>query len=110
MLTAFSPTLVTPLKHLEKAVAMVLSSDATTCASTGRGVLAGAFDVLDALAEADDGLGLTALARAAGLAKTSTYRLAEQLADLGACNGSSAATTSGPGSARWVSVGNLIPH
>jgi DNA-binding IclR family transcriptional regulator len=84
MLTAFSPTLVTPLKHLEKAVAMVLSSDATTCASTGRGVLAGAFDVLDALAEADDGLGLTALACAAGLAKTSTYRLAEQLADLGA--------------------------
>jgi hypothetical protein len=44
---------------------MVLSSDATTCASTGRGVLAGAFDVLDALAEADDGLGLTALACAA---------------------------------------------
>jgi hypothetical protein len=40
VLTALSPTLVTPLKHLEKAVAMVLSSEATTCASTGRGVLA----------------------------------------------------------------------
>ena len=44
----------------------------------------GAFAVLDALAHADDGLGLTALARASGLAKTSTYRLAEQLVALGA--------------------------
>jgi IclR helix-turn-helix domain len=50
----------------------------------GRGVLDGAFAVLDALAHADDGLGLTALARASGLAKTSTYRLAEQLVALGA--------------------------
>ena len=52
--------------------------------NVSRGVLDGAFAVLDALARADDGLGLTALARAAGLAKTSTYRLAEQLASLGA--------------------------
>ena len=52
--------------------------------NVSRGVLEGAFAVLDALANADDGLGLTALARAAGLAKTSTYRLAEQLAGLGA--------------------------
>lgn len=50
----------------------------------GRGVLQGAFAVLEALALAENGLGLTALARACGLAKTSTYRLAEQLADLGA--------------------------
>lgn len=50
----------------------------------GRGVLDGAFAVLDALARADDGLGLTALARASGLAKTSTHRLAEQLITLGA--------------------------
>ena len=50
----------------------------------GRGVLDGAFAVLDALARADDGLGLTALARASGLAKTSTHRLAEQLVTLGA--------------------------
>jgi IclR family transcriptional regulator, acetate operon repressor len=50
----------------------------------GRGVLVGAFAVLDALARADDGLGLTALARASGLAKTSTYRLAQQLVALGA--------------------------
>jgi DNA-binding IclR family transcriptional regulator len=50
----------------------------------GRGVLDGAFAVLDALAQADEGLGLTALARASGLAKTSVHRLAEQLVTLGA--------------------------
>ena len=49
-----------------------------------RTVLDGAFSVLDALADADDGLGLTALARASGLAKTSAHRLAEQLVALGA--------------------------
>jgi DNA-binding IclR family transcriptional regulator len=53
-------------------------------AATGRTVLDGAFSVLDALARADDGLGLTALARASGLAKTSAHRLAEQLVALGA--------------------------
>jgi DNA-binding IclR family transcriptional regulator len=50
----------------------------------GRRVLDGAFSVLDALARADEGLGLTALARASGLAKTSAHRLAEQLVTLGA--------------------------
>lgn len=59
-------------------------SDATPDACRGRRVLDGAFAVLDALAHADDGLGLTALARATGLAKTSTHRLAEQLVVLGA--------------------------
>jgi DNA-binding IclR family transcriptional regulator len=53
-------------------------------AATGRGVLEGAFAVLDVLAYADEGLGLTALARASGLAKTSAHRLAEQLVTLGA--------------------------
>src|SRR6201997_1206768 len=53
-------------------------------AAAGRGVLDGAFAVLDALAHADQGLGLTALARASGLAKTSARRLAEQLVALGA--------------------------
>ncbi|BDB45506.1 hypothetical protein Mkiyose1088_51600 [Mycobacterium kiyosense] len=52
--------------------------------SPGRGVLAGAFTLLEALAQADDGLGLTALARVSGLAKTSAHRLAEQLVELGA--------------------------
>ena len=50
----------------------------------GRTVLDGAFSVLDALAHADEGLGLTALARASGLAKTSAHRIAEQLVTLGA--------------------------
>ena len=62
----------------------VASGDAASDACRGRGVLDGAFAVLDALAHTDDGLGLTALARATGLAKTSTYRLAEQLVVLGA--------------------------
>jgi DNA-binding IclR family transcriptional regulator len=53
-------------------------------AAAGRGVLDGAFAVLDALARTDEGLGLTALARASGLAKTSAHRLAEQLVILGA--------------------------
>jgi IclR family acetate operon transcriptional repressor len=50
----------------------------------GRGVLEGAFAILDALADADCGLGLTALAGASGLAKTSAHRLSEQLLVLGA--------------------------
>jgi len=53
-------------------------------ACTSRGVLDGAFAVLEALADADGGLGLTALGDASGLAKTSAYRLAEQLVALGA--------------------------
>jgi DNA-binding IclR family transcriptional regulator len=52
--------------------------------TAGRGVLDGAFAVLDALAYADEGLGLTELARTSGLAKTSAHRLAEQLVTLGA--------------------------
>jgi IclR family transcriptional regulator, acetate operon repressor len=50
----------------------------------GRGVLEGAFAVLDALSRADEGLGLTALARASGLAKTSAHRITAQLVSLGA--------------------------
>lgn len=53
-------------------------------AAVRRGVLDGAFAVLDALAYAEDGLGLTELARLSGLAKTSAHRLAEQLVALGA--------------------------
>ena len=60
------------------------SSGLPASAGTGRGVLEGAFAVLEALAGAGGGLGLTALAGASGLAKTSTYRLAEQLVALGA--------------------------
>jgi DNA-binding IclR family transcriptional regulator len=53
-------------------------------AASGRTVLDGAFSILDALAHADEGLGLTALARSSGLAKSSAHRLAEQLLTLGA--------------------------
>jgi IclR family acetate operon transcriptional repressor len=53
-------------------------------AAAKRGVLDGAFSVLLALAQADHGLGLTALTRATGLAKTSVHRIAEQLVTLGA--------------------------
>jgi IclR family acetate operon transcriptional repressor len=55
-----------------------------TGAYPGRGVLEGAFAILEALAEADCGLGLTVLAGTSGLAKTSAHRLAEQLVVLGA--------------------------
>ncbi len=58
-----------------------LSAGAT---AGGRGVLDGAFAILDALAHAHAGLGLTNLARASGLAKSSAHRLAEQLVVLGA--------------------------
>jgi DNA-binding IclR family transcriptional regulator len=61
-----------------------LAAPTSPDAASGRTVLAGAFSVLDALARADEGLGLTALARASGLAKTSAHRLAEQLVALGA--------------------------
>jgi DNA-binding IclR family transcriptional regulator len=60
------------------------AGSAVSDACRSRGVLDGAFAVLSALAQAEGGLGLTALARASGLAKTSTYRLAEQLVALGA--------------------------
>jgi DNA-binding IclR family transcriptional regulator len=57
---------------------------ALTGAGCGRGVLASAFEILDALGRADIGLGLTELAHDTGLAKTTVYRLAEQLVDVGA--------------------------
>ncbi len=49
-----------------------------------RGVLGGAFALLDSLVSASDGLGLSALSRASGLPKSSTYRIAEQLTRVGA--------------------------
>jgi IclR family transcriptional regulator, acetate operon repressor len=60
------------------------SSQPTAGTGPGRGVLDGAFAILEALARTDDGLGLTALAHTSGLAKASAYRLAEQLVELDA--------------------------
>jgi hypothetical protein len=54
----------------------VASTGPLPVACTARGVLDGAFAVLEALADTDDGLGLSALAGASGLAKTSAHRLA----------------------------------
>jgi hypothetical protein len=71
-------------------------------AASGRTVLDGAFSVLDALARADDGLGLTALARASGLAKTSAHRLTEQLVALGAVECERLAGNCAPTSARRI--------
>ncbi|NJP26966.1 helix-turn-helix domain-containing protein [Microbispora hainanensis] len=52
--------------------------------ANGRGVLEGAFHLLDVLAAAEEGAGLSELARDAGMPKATTYRLLRQLADLGA--------------------------
>ena len=61
-----------------------VSAGTRSSAPAHRGVLDGAFAILDALAHVEDGLGLTALSRASGLAKSSAYRLAEQLVAVGA--------------------------
>ncbi|GAA4624170.1 IclR family transcriptional regulator [Actinoallomurus vinaceus] len=50
---------------------------------TGRGVLEGAFGLLEAVREAQEA-GLTALAAETGLPKATTHRLLEQLVSLGA--------------------------
>ncbi|WP_203924637.1 IclR family transcriptional regulator [Rugosimonospora africana] len=47
-------------------------------------MLAGAFRVLDALSAVPDGAGLSEVSRRSGLAKATTYRLLEQLVELGA--------------------------
>lgn len=50
----------------------------------GRRVLESAFTLLDVLSRAENGLGLTELARETGLPKTTAHRVAEQLVDIGA--------------------------
>ena len=77
-------------------------------AASGRTVLDGAFSVLDALARADEGLGLTALARSSGLAKSSAHRLAEQLLTLGAVERFDQRYFVGPRMLRIGSAGNQI--
>jgi len=50
----------------------------------GRSVLAGAFALLEVLADAEAELGLTEVARRAGLPKSTAHRLLEQLCGMGA--------------------------
>lgn len=63
---------------------MVVASAAATIVGCGRGVLEGAFTLLDVLSRAENGLGLTELARDTGLPKATVHRLAEQLINIGA--------------------------
>jgi DNA-binding IclR family transcriptional regulator len=79
-----SPTVGSLIATPDSATEPDPRSSPEPAATAGRGVLEGAFAVLDALTHADEGLGLTALARASGLAKSSARRLAEQLVTLGA--------------------------
>ncbi|MDT7566078.1 MAG: IclR family transcriptional regulator, acetate operon repressor, partial [Pseudonocardiales bacterium] len=50
----------------------------------GRGVLEGAFELLDVLSRMPSGAGLSGLSRDSGLPKATTHRLLEQLVALGA--------------------------
>ncbi|WP_370948859.1 IclR family transcriptional regulator [Amycolatopsis sp. cg5] len=52
--------------------------------SGGRGVLEGAFAVLEALSTTEGGLGLSEISRRADLPKATVHRLLEQLSELGA--------------------------
>ncbi|ORJ55515.1 helix-turn-helix domain-containing protein [Mycobacterium simiae] len=63
---------------------MVTASAAPTTVGCGRGVLEGAFTLLDVLGRAENGLGLTELARDTGLPKATVHRLAGQLINVGA--------------------------
>ncbi|MBO2448785.1 IclR family transcriptional regulator [Actinomadura barringtoniae] len=62
----------------------------------GRGVLEGAFSLLDAVARCGGEAGLTALAVECGLPKTTAYRLLEQLVELGAVERSGRGYRIGP--------------
>jgi len=61
----------------------VISGLASAGNLVGRGVLEGAFRVLGVLAQVQVGAGLSEIARQAELPKATTYRLLEQLVDLG---------------------------
>jgi len=58
--------------------------DNDTDRSRGRGVLEGAFALLDVLGSMGDDVGLSELAKSSGLPKTTVHRLLDQLGELGA--------------------------
>jgi len=62
----------------------------------GRGVLEGAFSLLDAVERCGGEAGLTAIAADCGLPKTTAYRLLEQLVELGAVERSGRGYRIGP--------------
>jgi IclR family acetate operon transcriptional repressor len=63
--------------------------------SSGRGVLEGAFSLLEALKTAEEA-GLTSLASGSGLPKSTTHRLLEQLVEIGAVERSAGSYRMGP--------------
>lgn len=65
-------------------VILISERAAMTGTISGRGVLEGAFALLEALNEHGGQAGLTQLVRTSGLPKTTVHRLLDQLADLGA--------------------------
>ncbi|MDC0768751.1 IclR family transcriptional regulator [Streptomyces sp. HD] len=65
-------------------------------ATGGRSVLEGAFALLNAVQQ-DGGAGVTTLASACGLPKTTAYRLLDQLVELGAVERSAGRYRIGPG-------------
>ncbi|MFJ3797536.1 IclR family transcriptional regulator [Streptomyces sp. NPDC090088] len=65
-------------------------------AAAGRGVLEGAFALLNALDQEQD-VGVSALAAVCGLPKTTAYRLLDQLTELGAVERSAGRYRIGPG-------------
>ena len=60
------------------------TNNGTNGANTGRGVLEGAFELLNVLSGMSSGAGLSELARDSGLPKATTHRLLDQLIGLGA--------------------------
>lgn len=76
------------------------AGEGSTGRERSRGVLEGAFRLLDVLADLPSGAGLSELAREAGLPKPSVYRLVEQLAELGAVQRHDRRYFIGPGLAR----------
>lgn len=61
----------------------------TVRATKGRGVLEGAFALLDVLGSMNNDVGLSELAKSSGLPKTTVHRLLDQLGELGAVERSS---------------------
>ncbi|KDA42674.1 transcriptional regulator [Frankia sp. BMG5.23] len=71
-----------PAEPAEHSAAPRAAAARGPAAPRGRGVLEGAFDILDALSWFDS-VGLSELARTAGLPKTTVHRLVEQMCALG---------------------------